>query len=64
MKYVIAMLLVLGVAGNLSAQASGAQAQNQIHYKVKKNIAGPDEIIIETVEMCDPQEETQMPFFN
>lgn len=64
MKNVIAMLVILGVAQNLSAKESGAHVQNQIHYKVKKNIAGPDEIIVESAEMCDPKEETRMPFFN
>ena len=64
MKTVIAMILMLGMVENLSAKESGAQMQNKLHYKVKKNIAGPDEIIVESAEMCDPKEETRMPFFN
>jgi len=56
--------LAITAAGDLLASDSGAYVQNELHYKVKKNIAGPDEIIVEGAELCDPKEQTRMPFFN
>ncbi|MEB3701877.1 hypothetical protein Bealeia1_00948 [Candidatus Bealeia paramacronuclearis] len=67
MKRILVVIVTAYMGNALEASAekiSGAHVQNELHYKTKKSENAPDEIIVEKIEICDPKEETRMPFYN
>ena len=66
MKWILIIITGLFIINTLEAsgkKVSKADVQTDLHYKKVKNAKGGDDIILNNVEKCDPEEETHMPFY-